>query len=141
MNILKFIPLMGLALIGFQAQGQNKHKGERGLSVEERVEKGANHAEKELGLRGDQKEKWKTAARERMQANDALRQKMKGSTTPDERKKMHEEAKANNKRFDEAVSAFLDADQKPKYETLKKKRMEKRRDHIKKKMDDIDDED
>jgi hypothetical protein len=140
MNIMKFLPAVTL-LLALNVNAQRNHRENQNMTVEQRVERGSEHAQKELGLTPDQKEKWKTAARERIGANDALREKMKGSTTPEQRKQLREEARKNNSRFDDAVTGMLDAGQKQKYEAKKKERVEKRRQHRKKHADGIDDED
>ncbi|MBK9284181.1 MAG: hypothetical protein IPM51_07640 [Sphingobacteriaceae bacterium] len=94
---------------------------------EERAKAGANHAEKKLGLTADQKTKWEAACLERIKGNDPHRVKLKGSTTPDERKQIHADVRANNKKFDEAVNSLLTDEQKVKHEAIKKEKMEKRK--------------
>ena len=54
----------------------------------------------------------------------AIREKLKGSTTPEERKKLHSEAKANNDKFNTTVSGFLTADQKTKFDKMKTEKQE-----------------
>lgn len=88
-------------------------------SPEERAKKGAAKAEKELGLNADQKAKWEAAALERMKANGPLHEKLKGSTTPEERKAIHAQAKANRDKFEATVNGFLTPEQKTKFDQLK----------------------
>jgi hypothetical protein len=103
-----------------KVQRQNK-------TPDERADMEADRAEKELGLNADQKAKWEAAVKERAAANSGLKEKMKGSTTPEERKQLHAQLKANNQKFDESASVFLNADQKAKYDQRKNERMEKRK--------------
>lgn len=115
------------------------------LSPEDRAKKGAAKAEKELGLNADQKAKWEAAALERMKANQPLHEKLKGSTTPEERKTIHAQAKANRDKFETTVNGFLTPEQKTKFEQLKetkKKEMKaKHKDGKNAEMHGIDDED
>ena len=78
-------------------------------------------------MNAEQKTKWENAARERAVANSGIKEKMKGSTTPEERKQLHGQLKVNNQKFDESVNGFLNADQKAKYDQRKNDRMEKRK--------------
>jgi hypothetical protein len=92
------------------------------LSLDERVKQNSAKAEKELLLNTDQKLKWETASRQRMEANEPLRKKLEGSTTPQERKEIRGQMKINNDNFDKAVNAFLNDNQKIKFQTLKKEK-------------------
>jgi Spy/CpxP family protein refolding chaperone len=119
------------------------HKKEmKNKTPQERAKAGANHAEKKLSLTAEQKTKWEAASLERINANEPLRVKMKGSTTPDERKQIHTSVKANNKKFDDSVNSFLTAEQKTKFEQQKKEHKEKRKDKMKgkgkEKADELD---
>jgi hypothetical protein len=76
-------------------------------SPDERASSQAAKAQKELGLNEEQKIKYEYAARERAMANSEIREKMKGSTTPEERAQLHAQKKANNKTFESNISAFL----------------------------------
>ncbi len=87
---------------GGATKGQNKN-----ATPADKAKHGANWATKNLGLNEDQKSKWEAAALERITANTAIREKMKGSTTPEERKTMKAEMKANHDKFDAAVNTFL----------------------------------
>ncbi len=95
----------------------NPNRANRG--PEDRAEMGAKRAAKELGLNADQTAKWEAAAKSRMEANAPLRDKMKGSTTPEERKALHRQMKANNDAFDATVLSFLSPEQKTKYDQMK----------------------
>lgn len=106
-------------------QGKGKRIQQQALSVDERVKRNSEKVEKELGLTADQKAKWAAAAKERMLANQPIREKLNGSTTPEERKELRQKAKANNDKFDAAVNAFLTPEQKTKFEGMKKNRMDK----------------
>jgi len=85
---------------------------------EEHSKKSADWATKNLGLDGDQKVKWQKAAFERITSNSPLREKLKGPTTPEERKPVHQQMKANMDKFNTDVNTFLTADQKIKWEKL-----------------------
>ncbi|MBA3663862.1 MAG: hypothetical protein H0W61_06600 [Bacteroidetes bacterium] len=113
--------------------GAPQEKGDKkNLTPEDRAKRGTDRAAKEFGLTADQKTKWEAATLERIKANSPLHEKMKGSTTPEERKALHVQAKTNNEKFDSTVKGFLTAEQKTKYdakiEELKKKRKEQHKD-------------
>ena len=104
------------------------------LSPEERAKKDAERAEKKLALTNEQKTKWELAALERAKANSPLKEKMKGCTTPDERKAIHKQMRLNKNNFNTTVSAMLTLDQKTKFEQEKKNHhsKHKHRSHAKK---------
>lgn len=119
---------LGLSGVAQEKKGGNGKSGNppgKEVSVDQRVKNQTNKAEKELGLTAEQKTKWEAAVRERITANKSVREKLQGSTTPDERKQLHQQAKANMKKFDETVSAFLTPEQKAKYDAKKKEKKEK----------------
>jgi hypothetical protein len=89
---------------------------QKDLTPEERAKRSTKKAAKELGLNDDQQVKWEQAALQRANANSLLRQKMSGSTTPEERKQVRHEVKSNNDSFDRSVTAFLTPEQKSKYD-------------------------
>ncbi|MFO0323321.1 MAG: hypothetical protein ACK504_12945 [Bacteroidota bacterium] len=97
-----------------------KQQQKKDQTPEERAKRRANWAEKTLGLNATQKADWEVAALKRIIANQLLRDKLKGSTTPEERKGLHEQVKANNDAFDGTVGGFLTPEQKTKFETIKK---------------------
>jgi hypothetical protein len=105
-------------------------KGQRPpMSAEDKSVKEANKAEKELGLNPEQKSKWQAAALTRISANKPLIEKMQGSTTPDERKKLKSEIRNNGQTFDKTVNAMLTPEQTVKWQTWKgnkKKEMNKK---------------
>ncbi|PBQ33605.1 hypothetical protein CNR22_18090 [Sphingobacteriaceae bacterium] len=90
------------------------------VSPEQKAKKDAERAEKKLGLNSDQKSKWEIAALERVRANEPLRTKMEGCTTPADRNAIHEQMKINKTKFTTTVSAMLTPEQKTKYEQMKK---------------------
>ncbi|MCE3228251.1 MAG: hypothetical protein K0S32_2802 [Bacteroidetes bacterium] len=139
--ILSLLLVIGMTgVISAQDAAGSKPKTEKSkMTPEERAKKGAAHAEKELGLNADQKAKWEAAALERIKANAPIHEKMKGSTTPEERKTLHQQGKVNIDKFDATVTAFLTADQKTKWTAMKEKRKAARKD--KKDKHDLDDED
>ena len=73
---------------------------------------------KDLNLSPEQTSKWKTASEARKQANKPIKEKLKGCTTPDERKQLHNQMHSNIQQFDNEVNAFLNAEQKTKFEKL-----------------------
>ncbi|WP_317897924.1 hypothetical protein [Aurantibacillus circumpalustris] len=101
------------------------------LSPEERAKKDAERAEKKLALTGDQKTKWEQASLNRVKANEPLREKMKGCTTPDERKEIHTQMRLNKTSFNTTVTAMLTPDQKAKWGQEKKNHQERRKNHMK----------
>jgi Spy/CpxP family protein refolding chaperone len=95
------------------------------LSPEERAKAGAKHQAKKLGLSPEQTTKWEAAVLERNKANEPFREKMKGSTTPEQRKEIHTSVKANNEKFDNTVNTFLTPEQKTKWEAEKKEKRDR----------------
>lgn len=106
------------------AKGQKKDMKQ--MSPEEQAKKEAGHMEKQLGLNQEQKAKWTEAAVKRITANRPLKEKLQGSTTPEERKKLHEVARSNKESFDATVGSLLNPEQMAKYEEMKRNRLEKR---------------
>lgn len=120
------ICLVSLLTVKQEAQNQTlpagtrtEYKQKNQVSPEEHARQSADRAEKNLTLSAEQKAKWETAALTRFRANQPLKQKMKGSTTPEERKSLHSQVKSNNAQFDLTVSSFLTSEQKAKYEQMK----------------------
>lgn len=106
------------------------------LTPEERAKKGANHAEKKLGLSATQKSDWEVAALKRAMVNQPLHEKLKGSTTPEERKEIHKQMKANNDAFEVSVNGILTAEQKTKFAAMKEERRAAKKKEMKKKFDE-----
>jgi hypothetical protein len=75
-------------------------------------------------LSPEEKARWETASLERTRANQPLREKMNGSTTPAERKALRDQMKTNHQKYNETVTALLTPDQKARYEQMKKERKE-----------------
>ena len=120
--LLGVICLLTLSSINAQQNSQtqgNDNKPRQTLTVEQRVNNQTDKAAKELNLSDDQKQKWAAASLERIKLNEPLKQQMQGSTTPEQRKDIRQQMRANNQKFDQTVSTFLNADQKTKYETMK----------------------
>jgi hypothetical protein len=103
------------------ANNRNQH------TPAEQAERSADMATKKLALSSDQKLKWEAAARERAQANAALRSMRKDSMSVSDKKELRRQMKANNDKFDATVASFLTADQKVKWDEMKKERKEKRK--------------
>jgi hypothetical protein len=102
------------------------------LTPEERAKKGADNAEKKLALTADQKSQWEVAALKRAMVNQPLHDQLKGSTTPEQRKDIHKQMKANNDAFETSVNFFLTADQKTKFQAMKQERMQAKKKEMKK---------
>lgn len=98
---------------------------------DERAQMEANKAEKELGLNAEQKIKWQNAALERISENAPLREKMKGSTTPEEREKLRSQMKIGKDKFDTNINSFLTTDQKTKWDNAQKDRKNHRKGKMK----------
>lgn len=97
----------------------SKKQEKKDQTPEERAKNGANWAERKLALTAQQKSDWEIAALKRNMANQPLHEKLKGATTPEERKGLHSQLKANHDAFDATVSGFLTPEQKTKFETIK----------------------
>lgn len=123
--ILTLVLVSGLCFVSEaqdNKQVNNKVKQEHmKLSPQERAVKNAERAEKELGLTAEQKTKWQTASLTKINANEAVKQKMQGSTTPEERKELHKQMRLNKAKFELDVFAFLSPEQKVKYDAAKTK--------------------
>lgn len=123
--VLATVLLLGL---GLESKAQEKPqvtkaeaKHERiELSPQERAAKDAERAEKELGLNAEQKMKWQAASLERINANALLKEKMNGSTTPEEREQLRKQMRINNDKFNGTVNGFLTDEQKAKHDEMKK---------------------
>jgi Spy/CpxP family protein refolding chaperone len=118
--------VIGLTLVS-QAQstnpltGANKGVKNKNHSPEEKAKHMADRAAKELSLTPDQKTKWEAAELERIKANVPLQEKMKGSTTPEERKSLHSQAQANKDKFETTVNGFLTPEQKAQFDNIKRR--------------------
>jgi hypothetical protein len=119
------------------AQTQNvspraaRQQNVKDLTPEQRADKEAQKMKEKLGLNEDQQQKWRQASLERHGANDPLKQKMQGSTTPEERANLRKEMRSNDVAFNNKVMSFLNEDQKKKLEEHRKSRREEGRAHKK----------
>ena len=111
-----------------------------GATPAEKAKSGANWAAKNLGLTDEQKPKWEAAALERITANTAIREKLKGSTTPEERKALRGEMKGNHEKFDNTVTAFLTDEQKAKWAKEKEDRKNKMKAKAKGKKGEVEED-
>ncbi|MCU0359843.1 MAG: hypothetical protein MUF75_03835 [Bacteroidia bacterium] len=99
---------------------------------EEKANKEANQAEIDLNLNADQKAKWQAAAFLRIHTNKPYKQKLKVANSPEEIKQLKKLIKANKKKFNQTVRAFLTAEQNALWLQLKSKRKEmKQRNKVK----------
>ena len=105
----------------------SKSKKQSNLSPTEKADKQSEKMSKTLGLNETQTMNWETALKTRNSLNLPLITKLKGPTTLEERKELHRQMKVNNNNFDNTVSGFLTADQKTKYEVLKKEKQHQRK--------------
>lgn len=119
------------------AQGPQK-ENRKNLTPEERAKKSANHAEKKLALTAQQKADWEVAALKRNMVNDPLHEQLKGSTTPEQRKDIHKQIKANNDAFETSVNFFLTPEQKTKFTALKEERKKEKMKNMKRKFEESD---
>ncbi len=118
-SILTLITVFGLATISFAQMTDSVSKTPK-RSPEERVQQSVSMMEKKLSLNADQKAKVYTATLERMKAVESARAAKQDGTKPD---KMA--MKAVMDKFDQDVSAVLNAEQKVKYEALKDEQKQK----------------
>ncbi|MBA3682370.1 MAG: hypothetical protein H0W73_14600 [Bacteroidetes bacterium] len=96
-----------------------KKEAKKEHTPEERAKKAATWAEKKLGLNADQKSQWEVAALKRVMANQPYHEKLKGSTTPEERKELRGNMKTNYDAFETSVNGFLTPEQKSKFDAIK----------------------
>jgi hypothetical protein len=116
----------------------SKKEARKELTPEERSKKSANHAEKKLALTAQQKADWEVAALKRAMVNDPLQEQLKGSTTPEQRKDIHQKIKANNEAFETSVNFFLTAEQKTKFAQMKEERKKQKMKAMKRKFEESD---
>ena len=109
----------------------SKKQQKKDQTPEERAKSGANWAEKKLALTATQKSDWEIAVLKRNMANQPLHEKLKGSTTPEERNDLHTQIRANRDAFETTVNGFLTPEQKTKFAEIKKQNQEKHRAKVK----------
>lgn len=80
---------------------------------------------KELGLNDDQKTKVKNYAFERITANQAIREKIKGMPDGPDKKALHKEMKGNKDKFMSNVNNVLTPEQQTKWKQLIAERKQK----------------
>ena len=119
--MLSLALVTGLALtsIAQDTKGASATTEKKQHTPEEQAKKSTEWAVKNLGLDADQKTKWQAAVLERATANAPLHEKMKGATTPEDRKAARQQVKGNMEKFNTTVNTFLNADQKTKWEKFK----------------------
>jgi hypothetical protein len=140
--IIALAVLTGLSTAGVAQEAIKADKtakeSRKEMTPEERAKKGAAHAEKKLGLNADQKSQWEVAALKRNMVNQPLHEQLKGSTTPEQRKDIHKQIKANNDAFETSVNFFLTAEQKTKFVQMKEERKKAKMKGMKKKFEESD---
>jgi hypothetical protein len=92
---------------GFKTDSQS---GEN-ATPEQKAERSATKAKKQLSLSDDQFTRWQEAALEKARVNEPIHRQLKGSTTPAERKQLHADLRRNNEAFDKKIEGILTADQ------------------------------
>jgi hypothetical protein len=117
---------------------ETKKQMRKDMAPADRAKAGATWAEKKLGLNAQQKADWEAAALARISANQPLRDKLKGSTTPTERKDIGMQIKANKDAFDSKVAGFLTPEQKTNYDQIKQKHMDAHQAKIKAGKEKVD---
>jgi hypothetical protein len=108
-------------------QAQNPH-GRKDMADQDPASRAKHEAEKAaktLTLTADQQASWENAARDRITQNAPIADKLKGSTTPTERKELRKQMDANFKQFETMVTGMLTPDQKKKFDATKEERKEK----------------
>ena len=126
--ILSFAMVTGftIASTAQNVKSANQTKNVKNLSPTEKVDKQTDRAKKSLGLNDDQVISWKSALLNRNSLNQPLQEKLKGSTTPEERKVIHQQIKTNNDTFELNIFSVLTEEQKLKYDQLKKEKQHKK---------------
>lgn len=127
--------LFGLNTVAFaqeKASKGSKQAVNKDVTPEERAKNQAAKAATKLGLNEQQKADWEIASLKRILVNKPHRDALKGSTTPEQRKDIHSQIKANNEAFDVSVNAFLTEEQKAKYKTWKEEKREEMKKRAKK---------
>ena len=127
--MLSLALVSGLALASNAQDSPTSKAGteKKQQTPEEHAKHGAKWATKNLNLTADQTAKWEAAALVRINANSPHREKLKGTTTPEERKATHAQMKTNMEKFDSDVNAFLTPEQKTTFEKLKADKKAKRK--------------
>jgi hypothetical protein len=110
------------------AAEQRQEVSKKDLSPDERASREAEQMTRKLALNAEQKEQWRSAALERLHANAPVKEKMRGSTTPEERHALRARMRENNEAFDKKVQEFLTAEQKTKLEAQRTERREHKKD-------------
>ncbi len=107
--------------------GQQKDKKKRDpAKMEQRLSREVDTAAKRLRLDANQKQQWIEAARIRQNCNEPYRLQLQGSTTPEQRKDLHQKMGACDKQFDQAVTGFLKSDQQADYAAFKKEHQQRK---------------
>jgi len=119
--------------LGAQTESQTKR------SPDYKAKKDAERAQKKLGLSDAQKLKWQAASLERIKANEPFKSQMKVTTDKTEKQKIAAQIKPNLKKFNDTVNGFLTADQKTKWEEMKKEKKETRRGKVKQQQESEND--
>ena len=100
-------------------------KGQKHLTPEQRAKRDADMAQQKLGLSAEQKVKWEEAGLDRIRRGEPIKTKMRGPTTPEERKELQSQMEANKERYLSTIAAILTPEQKVKYDQFQKEREER----------------
>lgn len=119
-----------------QEQQKPTQQQEKQLSPEELATKHTEKMTTELTLTEEQKTKFYAADLAHINKVRPLREKLKGSTTPEERKTIHAQIRKEEEAFDNEVKGFLSAEQQEKWKVVKERIKENR---MQRKVNKIDD--
>lgn len=125
--IMALLSVMSVGLAQEKNEKVNEKPKREMLTPDEAAKREADKMAKELSLDEAQRKAWQNAVVERINANKPIREKMKGSTTPEERKALRTEMRENHKKFREKTEALLNPEQKKTYENWKKTKREERK--------------
>ncbi len=116
---IKMVMVLAL-IVPVTLLGQQKDKKQRDpAKMEQRLSREADTAAKRLRLDAGQKQQWIEASRIRQNCNETYRLQLQGSTTPEQRKDLHNKMHDCNRQFDRTVTGFLKSDQLVDYIAFK----------------------
>jgi hypothetical protein len=135
MKTVVLIPVLAVALLSAgessaQAPAPKQNKKEANVRAHDenphmQAQRSADKAEKRYALTPEQKNRWQVAAMQRNMERQQIRMQLRGETTPEQRKELRTQAKAQNDQFDTMVKDFLKPEQLAKYEKDKQEREKK----------------
>lgn len=102
----------------------------KSITPEEQAENQTKHAAKQLSLTEEQKKQYYGFALERINTVHASREKIRATEDKEEKKKLHGESSAALTKFDNNVKGILTPEQLTKWEAIKAKKIERRKEKI-----------